>query len=125
MTRMLTRIPNHRNINVFGLVFIITTSLSFAILDILLLKFLIYLSTFRKALALAPRIEQWIQHSVLQLQRRAYEAIEQGTWSNLDGDIPLTEPNALLPVLPLDYATKTTSNATTVSPSTWSTQTKP
>jgi hypothetical protein len=108
-----------RNINVFGLAFIITTSVFFAMLDILILKFLIYLSTFRKALTLAPRIEQWIQYSVLQLQRRAYEAIEQGRWSSLDGDIPLTESNTLLPMLPLDYATKTKSNATTISPYTF------
>lgn len=46
------------------------------------------MSKFRRALA--PRIDRWIQDGVLQLQRRAYEAQGQGTWINLEQDIPLT-----------------------------------
>jgi hypothetical protein len=59
--------------------FAIATALFFTIVDIVLLKFLIYLSKFRRALS--PRIERWIQDGVLQLQRRAYEAHKEGTWS--------------------------------------------
>jgi hypothetical protein len=87
-----------RNINVFGMSFIIATALFFFIIDMVLLKFLIYLSTFRKVLS--PRIESWIQDGVLQLQRRAYEAHNQGTWSALDKEVPLTEANELLGELP-------------------------
>lgn len=87
-----------RNVNVFGLAFVIVTSLLLTIVDIVLLKYLIYLSKFRKALS--PRIDRWIQDGVLQLQRRAYEAYGQGTWSELDKDVPLTEPNEMLDDLP-------------------------
>ena len=89
----------HRNVNVFGLAFIIAVSLFFAILDIALLKFLIFLTSFREALS--PRLDRWIQDGVLQLQRRAYEAEGQGTWSHVDQDVPLTEPKEMLTSLPL------------------------
>lgn len=85
--------------NVFGMAFIISVSLFFTILDILVLKFLIFLSGFRKTLS--PRLDRWIQDGVLQLQRRAYEAEGQGTWSNLDSDVPLTENKEMLTPLPL------------------------
>jgi hypothetical protein len=88
-----------RNVNVFGLSFVIVTSLFFAIIDIVLLKFLIYLSSFRKALS--PRVERWIQDGVLQLQRRAYEAHKEGTWSELGREVPLTAAKELLADLPL------------------------
>jgi hypothetical protein len=65
----------------------------------MLLKYLIYLGKFRKALS--PRIDRWIQDGVLQLQRRAYEAQGQGTWSDLDKEVPLTQANDMLDDLPL------------------------
>ncbi|KAF2180391.1 hypothetical protein K469DRAFT_714765 [Zopfia rhizophila CBS 207.26] len=46
------------NINVFGLVFIVAVSSIVAILDITLLKFLVYMSRFRRALA--PRLDRWV-----------------------------------------------------------------
>jgi hypothetical protein len=79
--------------------FVIATALFFAIIDVVLLRFLIYLSTFRKALS--PRIERWIQDGVLQLQRRAYEAHNEGTWSGLSQEVPWTKPNQELAELPL------------------------
>ncbi|KAF2871909.1 hypothetical protein BDV95DRAFT_28836 [Massariosphaeria phaeospora] len=82
------------NINCFGLVFIVVVSCTFMALDIGLLHFLIYLSKFRRALA--PRSDRWIQDGVLQLQRRAYEGQGQGTWTNLDQEIPLTVEKELL-----------------------------
>jgi hypothetical protein len=63
------------NINVFGLVFVLTLSLLALIVDITLLKFLIYLARFRRQLG--PRVERWIQDGVWQLQRRAYEGVGQ------------------------------------------------
>jgi hypothetical protein len=80
--------------------FVITTSLFFAAVDIVLLKFLIYLGKFRRALS--PRIERWIQDGVLQLQRRAYEAHGEGIWSDLSKEVPLTEAKQLLAELPLE-----------------------
>ena len=76
------------NINFFGLTFILTVSTLLAVIDISLLKFLVYLSKFRAALS--PRIDRWIQDGVLQLQRRAFEAQGQGIWTRLDKDVPLT-----------------------------------
>ncbi|KAF2826710.1 hypothetical protein CC86DRAFT_349711 [Ophiobolus disseminans] len=87
------------NVNVFGLTFVLATSLFLAILDIALLKFLVFHGAFRKVLS--PRIDRWIQDGVLQLQRRAYEAEGQGTWSNVTKDVPLTEAREMLTALPL------------------------
>ncbi|CBY01681.1 hypothetical protein LEMA_P004680.1 [Plenodomus lingam JN3] len=92
------------NINVFGMVFVITVSAIFAILDITLLKVLVFLDSFRTMFS--PRIDRWIQDGVLQLQRRAYEAEGQGTWSNLKRDIPLTREKEILTELPLQSGTK-------------------
>lgn len=88
------------NINVFGLIFIIAVSCLAAIVDITLLKFLIYVSRFRKALA--PRIERWIQDGILQLQRRAYEARGASTWTYLEKDVPVTIGPDKLPDLPVE-----------------------
>ncbi|KAF2707919.1 hypothetical protein K504DRAFT_436031 [Pleomassaria siparia CBS 279.74] len=76
------------NINVFGMSFIIAFSLLVAIIDIMLLKFLIFLSRFRRTLA--PRIDRWVQDGVWQLQRRAYEGHGYRGWIDLDKDIPMS-----------------------------------
>jgi outer membrane biosynthesis protein TonB len=91
--------------------FVIATALLFAIIDTVLLRFLIYLSTFRKALS--PRIDRWIQDGVLQLQRRAFEAHKEGTWSGLSKEVPLTDAKELLAELPL--ASLPSANTSTVS----------
>lgn len=70
------------------------------ILDIALLRFLIFLQRFRKALA--PRIDAWIQDGTFQLQRRAYEAYGEGQWSGLDEEIPVHKPGEELAPLPVD-----------------------
>ncbi|KAF2730866.1 hypothetical protein EJ04DRAFT_579521 [Polyplosphaeria fusca] len=85
------------NINVFGLAFVITFAFVVAILDLVLLRFLIYLGKFRKALS--PRLDQWIQDGVYQLQRQTYQARGEGTWSRLDQEIPVTEDGELLDML--------------------------
>jgi hypothetical protein len=99
-------------------------SLFLAIVDIVLLKFLIFLSSFRKALS--PRIDRWIQDGALQLQRRAYEARGQGTWSNLDKDVPLTNSGDMLDYLsmrsvslakPTSLSTPSTPSIASLSPS--------
>ena len=89
-----------RNINVFGLVFVVTLSSVIVLIDITMLKFLIFLSKFRRALA--PRIDRWIQDGALQLQRRAYESQGQGVWTNLSKDVPLTTEKVSLEDLPLE-----------------------
>jgi hypothetical protein len=88
-----------RNINLFGLTFILTFSFLAMLLDTSLLKFLIYLSRFRRALG--PRIERWIQDGVWQLQRRAYEGEGQRGWTQLEEEIPLTEKGRLMKDLPI------------------------
>ncbi|RAR10171.1 hypothetical protein DDE82_001446 [Stemphylium lycopersici] len=77
------------NINVFGLSFVFAFSILVAIIDITLLKFLIYLSRFRRALG--PRIARWTQDGVWQLQRRAYEGEGHREWTDLESEIPLME----------------------------------
>ena len=77
------------NINVFGLSFVIAFSILVAVIDITLLKFLIYLSRFRRALA--PRIDRWTQDGVWQLQRRAYEGEGHREWKNLESEIPIID----------------------------------
>lgn len=66
----------------------------------MLLKFLIFLKQFRKALA--PRIDAWIQDGTFQLQRRAYEAYGEGQWERFDEEIPIHKRGEELAPLPLD-----------------------
>ena len=75
-------------------------SLFFALVNISLLKFIIHLDGSKKVLG--PRADRWIQDGVLQLQRRAYEAHGQGTWTQLGKDVPLTAKNKMLVDLPLE-----------------------
>ncbi|KAF2004127.1 hypothetical protein P154DRAFT_485871 [Amniculicola lignicola CBS 123094] len=90
------------NINVFGLVFITTFSCLIAIIDITLLKVLIWVSEFRRFTGLSVRLSRWTQDGVLQLQRRAYEAQGVGFWINVDTDVPLTREKEELRDLPLE-----------------------
>lgn len=74
-------------------------SVFLAILDISILRIMLYLRRFRRALG--PRIDRWIQDGVWQLQRRAYEGEGYRGWTDLESDIPLTEEKKLkdLPIL--------------------------
>lgn len=58
-------------------------------LDITLLKILVFLNGFRRLTGLTYRLSRWTQDGVLQLQRRAYEAQGIRSWENLDDDVPL------------------------------------
>jgi hypothetical protein len=71
------------------------------VLDVVLLKFLIYLKTFRRKV-LAPRIDSWIQDSIFQIQRRAYEGTGAGSWERLDEEVPVTCKKMELENLPLE-----------------------
>jgi hypothetical protein len=93
--------------------FVIAVSLFFAILDVSLLKFLIFLDSFKAFFS--PRIDRWIQDGVWQLQRRANEAHGQGTWSNLTSDVPLTGGKEMLIELPL-ASVPVVKNATSITP---------
>ncbi|KAJ4305538.1 hypothetical protein N0V90_001069 [Kalmusia sp. IMI 367209] len=88
------------NINVFGLSFIIGFASLVTILNLVMLKLFMFFSRFRRALA--PRIDRWIQDGVFQLQRRAYEGSQQGTWKLLNSEIPVTVTQELLHELPLE-----------------------
>ena len=92
--------PIFRNFNVFGLVFIITVACVVTILDLVLLKFLVFLRRSRRGLA--SRLDSWIQDGVFQLQRRAFEAHGEGTWVKLDQEIPSTMKGNKLHELPLE-----------------------
>ncbi|KAH8630678.1 hypothetical protein IG631_15255 [Alternaria alternata] len=87
------------NINVFGLAFVVAFSTLVAIVDITLLKFLVYLTRFRRALG--PRIARWTQDGVWQLQRRAYEGEGHRNWTDLENEIPLMEKGHKLKDLPI------------------------
>jgi len=91
------------NINFFALVFMLTFSVTVTLLDLLLLRFFIFMSRFR--VALSPRIDRWIQDGIFQLQRRAYETHAQ--WRDTEEEIPVTVGNVLLPDLPLEKTTQT------------------
>lgn len=65
----------------------------------MLLRVMILLSQFRKAMA--PRLDRWIHDGVFQLQRRAYEAVGQGTWHDIDCEIPVMTSKDKLGELPL------------------------
>jgi hypothetical protein len=87
------------NINVFALTFIITFSVIITVVDLVLLKFAIFLTRVRKTMS--PRIDRWIQDGVFQLQRRAFQIYEQGTWKRLDKEIPSTYEAHYLKELPI------------------------
>lgn len=88
------------NINVFGLAFVITFSAVISLINLTALRFFIFLSRFRRALA--PRLDRWVQDGVLQLQRRAFDADGQGDWFGIDKEIPTTVRGQELHELPLD-----------------------
>jgi hypothetical protein len=58
------------------------------------------MSRFRSALA--PRLDHWVQDGVFQLQRRAFEAQESGTWVNTEDEIPVTARYEMLHELPVE-----------------------
>lgn len=89
-----------RNVNVFGLAFILSFCTLVTILDMLLLKFLVYVKRFRSVLA--PRIDAWVQDNVFHLQRRAYEALDEGPWENLKDEIPVTVEKVKLSTLSVE-----------------------
>lgn len=101
--RLLVTDIDTRNINFFALVFMLTFSVTVTLLDLLLLRFFIFMSRFR--VALSPRIDRWIQDGIFQLQRRAYETHAQ--WRDTEEEIPVTVGNVLLPDLPLEKTTQT------------------
>lgn len=68
--------------------------------DFMLLRFLITLSRFRRAMA--PKLDRWIQDGVFQLQRRAYEAKGEGSWQHIDKEIPVTTGKERLGDLPIE-----------------------
>lgn len=89
-----------RNISVLGLTIVITLTTLFTLADLVLLKFVIFLKRSRRALA--PRTDRWVQDGVFQLQRRAYEAFDEGIWERQDTEVPATVDGQLLCELSLE-----------------------
>ncbi|KAF2110750.1 hypothetical protein BDV96DRAFT_199237 [Lophiotrema nucula] len=87
------------NISVFGLAFTIASALLATVLDLGLLRTLIFVKKLRH-----PRIDRWIQDGVFQLQRRAYEAAGEGQWRRLRKEVPTTVGTERLQELPLSLA---------------------
>lgn len=83
-------------------------SCTFMIIDLFVIKVLIYSKNARPLLE--PRINRWIQDSVLQYQRRAYEAHGQGTWLHLNSEIPTTSHMDTLLDIPIDLLPQPKSN---------------
>lgn len=77
------------NVNVFALAFMIAFSCFIMIFNSKILKFLVFLSNFRRALAL--HIDHWIQGGVWQLHRQAYQGEGCRDWEELENWIPLME----------------------------------
>jgi hypothetical protein len=96
----MTRSGGFANINVFGLAFITVIALIAIFIDLVILRFLLLLTYFRHALA--PRIDRWMQDSILQLQRHAYEAEGLGHWTKLDSDMPVATNRAAFTDLPAE-----------------------
>lgn len=82
------------NVNVFALVFLTTVAAVVTFLNLFILRFCIFLSRFRKALA--PRIERWVQDGVFHLQRKAFDAQDEGRWVDLEKEIPVTREGYML-----------------------------
>lgn len=85
-----------------GLAIVIAFATIFTLSDLIVLKFIIFLKHSRRALA--PRIDRWIQDGVFQLQRRAYEANDEGIWVRRDMEVPATIDGQLLCELSPDEA---------------------
>lgn len=88
------------NISVFGLAFAVGFAILVALLEIILLKFLIFTSYFRKSFI--PGIDRWTQDGALQLQRRVYEAQGHNSWDRRDSEIPIMTGHYLFETLPLN-----------------------
>lgn len=82
------------NINVFALAFLTTFAILISMFSMFVLRFCIFLSRFRKALA--PRIDRWVQDGIFQLQRRAFDAQDEGHWVGLEKEIPITDQRVRL-----------------------------
>jgi len=50
---------------------------------------------------LAPRLDRWVNDGVYQLQRRAFDANEQGIWTDLEKEVPITTEKMLIAELPI------------------------
>ncbi|KAF2120277.1 hypothetical protein BDV96DRAFT_642118 [Lophiotrema nucula] len=86
------------NINVLALAFIVTFACVVTILDLVLLKYLIFLQRWRKALS--PGIIHWIRDGIYQLQWRAYDTYGEGDWEYTNKEVPLTVTGEFLRDLP-------------------------
>ncbi|KAH7127171.1 hypothetical protein B0J11DRAFT_296636 [Dendryphion nanum] len=90
------------NVNFFGFVFIITFATTIVIIDLTLVQLLILIRTYSKSSS--PRLDRWIQDSILQLQRRAFESQGKGIWDKLDDEVPVTRYDEKLEELSVETA---------------------
>lgn len=87
---MQTHQSTNSTVNTFGLALISTFAVVAAFLDFIILRVVVLLSRFRSTLA--PRIDEWIQDSALQMHRQVHEASAGSKWEEFDDDI-LGSPN--------------------------------
>lgn len=87
------------NINVPALIIIITLSGAIALIDSISLRVLIFLG--RLQWLLSPRVDKWVQDGVFQWQRRVYQQFDEGVWTCLQEEIPITEEDTALSSLAL------------------------
>ncbi|KAF2750154.1 hypothetical protein M011DRAFT_396913, partial [Sporormia fimetaria CBS 119925] len=77
------------NVNVFGLAFILTFCCVVTLIDLFLVRFIVYINKVTKRKP-SPRIEAWIRDGIFQLQGRVYEGRGEGPWEKLSEEVPVT-----------------------------------
>jgi len=91
---------DHTSFSVFGFVLIFTLGFVIILLSYILDPIMTCLQR-KHGIARYQRLE-WSTNSFLQLQRLAYEEGGQGSWSERDGDVPVTEREELLAGLDIE-----------------------
>lgn len=87
----------YANINVLGLLIVITLSAAVIITNLTLIQILRCLH--RRNHHWFPSIELWREDGMLYIQQKAYEGIGQSNWSSTILDVPVISGNPLLPYL--------------------------
>lgn len=87
----------YSNINLFGLVVVVALSGIIILTNLSLVPTLKYLH--RRGLLSSLRMQSWIQESLLQVQRKAYEGAGYSEWLFLDADVPRIMDDVHIPGL--------------------------
>ncbi|KAK5655220.1 hypothetical protein OQA88_6119 [Cercophora sp. LCS_1] len=85
---------DHASFSLVGIVIVFSAGLLFVVISYSLDPLMACLQR-RRGVAEYRRLE-WSTNGFLQLQRLGYETVGQGTWSNADGDVPVTKRGEVL-----------------------------